>query len=154
MSGGTDTASLLADTDPTLSAVEVVFCSFPNAAVADKAFLDPIGCFEEPEGLSLIITRQVAEAHGIPFSVVLQGITLNVHSSLEAVGLTAAVAGRLTQHGISANIVASYYHDHVFVPVADAERALAVLRTLQAEAVASRGGNRLDLDQELRSVEP
>ena len=154
MSGGTDTASLLADTDPTLSAVEVVFCSFPNAAVADKAFLDPIGCFEEPEGLSLIITRQVAEAHGIPFSVVLQGITLNVHSSLEAVGLTAAVAGRLTQHGISANIVASYYHDHVFVPVADAERALAVLRTLQAEAVASRGGNRLDLDQELRSAEP
>jgi hypothetical protein len=154
VSGGTDIATLLADMDPTLSAVEVVFCSFPDAAVADKAFLDPIGCFIEPEGLALIIRRPVADTHGIAYSAVLQGITLNVHSSLEAVGLTAAVAGRLTQHGISANIVAAYYHDHVFVPVADAERALAVLRALQAEAVASRGGNRLDLDQELRSIEP
>ena len=113
MSGGTDIAILLANMNPTLSAFEVVFCSFPNASLTDKAFLDPICCFVEPEGLSLIISRQVAEAHGIPYSVVLQGITLNVHSSLEAVGLTAAVAGRLTRHGISANIVAAYYHDHV-----------------------------------------
>ena len=142
MSGGTDIATLLADMDPTLSAFEVVFCSFPNASMADKAFLDPIGSFIEPEGLSLIISRQIAEAHSIPYSVVLQGVTLNVHSSLEAVGLTAALAGRLTQHGISANIVAAYYHDHVFVPVADAERALAVLRTLQAEAAALRYGTR------------
>jgi uncharacterized protein len=154
VSGGTDVASLLANMDPTLSAVEVVFCSFPNAAVADKAFLDPIGCFMEPEGLSLMISRRTAETHGSAFSVVLQAITLNVHSSLEAVGLTAAVAGRLTQHGISANIVAAYYHDHVFVPAADTEWALAVLRTLQAEAVASRGGNRFDLDQKFRSIEP
>lgn len=142
MSGGTDIATLLADMDPTLSAVEVVFCTFPNASVTDKAFLDPIGCFMEPEGLSLIINKQVAEAHGIAYSVVLQGITLNVHSSLEAVGLSAAVADRLTQRGISANIVAAHHHDHVFVPVSDAERALAVLGTLQAEAVALRDGTR------------
>jgi hypothetical protein len=132
--GETDITTLLAHMDPILSAVEVVFCSFPNAALADKAFLDPIGCFMESEGLSLIVSRQVAEAHGIAYSIVLQGITLNVHSSLEAVGLTASVAGRLAQHGISANVVAAYHHDHVFVPARDAERALAVLRTLQAEA--------------------
>jgi hypothetical protein len=136
VSGVTDIATLLADMEPTLSAVEVVFCSFPNASVTDKAYLNPIGCFMEPEGLSLIVSRQMAEAHGIAYSVVLRGITLNVHSSLEAVALTAAVAGRLAQHGISPNIVAAYYHDHVFVPVADAEQALAVLRTLQAEAAA------------------
>ena len=154
MSGGTNIATLLANMDPTLSAVEVVFCSFPNPSLTDKAYLNPIGCFMEPEGLSLIIRRQVAEAHGIWYSVVLQAITLSVHSNLEAAGLTAAVAGRLAQHGISANVVAAYHHDHVFVPVADAERALAVLRTLQAEVVASNGGNRLDLDEELRPVEP
>ena len=142
VSGRTDIATLFAGMDPTLSAVEVVFCSFPTASMTDKAFLDPIGCFMEPEGLSPIITRQMAEAHGIAFSVVLQGITLNVHSSLTAVGLTAAVAGRLTQHGISANVVAAYYHDHVFVPIAVAERALAVLRTLRAEAAASGGCSR------------
>jgi uncharacterized protein len=142
VSGGADIAILLANMDPTLSAVEVVFCSFPNASLTGKASLDPIGCFVEPEGLSLIISRQMAEAHGIAYSLVLQGITLNVHSSLEAVGLTAAVAGRLTQHGISANVVSAYYHDHVFVRVADADRALAVLVALQAEASASRDGNR------------
>jgi len=124
--------------EPRLSAAEVVFCSFPNATLIDKAFLDPIGCLMEPEGLSLIIRRQVADAYGIPYSVVLQGITLNVHSSLEAVGLTASVAGRLAQHGISANVVAACHHDHVFVPIADAERALAVLQALQDGAATLR----------------
>ncbi len=57
-------------------------------------------------------------------------ITLNVHSALEAVGLTAAVATALTREGISANVVAAYYHDHIFVPEVDAERALEALRAL------------------------
>lgn len=57
-------------------------------------------------------------------------ITLSVHSALEAVGLTAAVSGALTQAGISANVVAAYYHDHIFVPAADAKRAVEVLQTL------------------------
>ena len=58
-------------------------------------------------------------------------ITLTVHSSLEAVGLTAAVATCLAQAGISANVVAAYHHDHVFVPEADAETAVQALRQLQ-----------------------
>lgn len=53
-----------------------------------------------------------------------------MHSSLEAVGLTAAFATELTRHGLSANVVAGYYHDHVFVDADDAERAVAVLQTL------------------------
>jgi len=57
-------------------------------------------------------------------------ITLTVHSSLEAVGLTAAFATELTRHGISANVVAGYYHDHIFVGAGDAERAVAALQGL------------------------
>ena len=57
-------------------------------------------------------------------------IILEVHSSLEAVGLTASVASALAEAGISANVVAAYYHDHIFVPKASADRALAVLQAL------------------------
>ena len=50
-----------------------------------------------------------------------------MHSSLIAVGLTAAVSGTLAAHNISANIIAAFFHDHLFVPQEDAERALAAL---------------------------
>ena len=57
-------------------------------------------------------------------------ITLGIHSSLEAVGLTARVSAALTERGISANIVAALHHDHVFVPWERRDEALAVLRGL------------------------
>ena len=61
-------------------------------------------------------------------------ITLEVHSSLAAVGLTAAFAGALAQANISCNVIAGYYHDHLFVARDDAERALSTLRALAASA--------------------
>lgn len=139
MSGITDLATLLAVMEPELLHAEMVFCSFPDATVADKLFLSPIGFFQEREGITLIVRKADADRHGVPFATILKAITLTVHSSLEAVGLTAAVAGRLARHGISANVVAAYHHDHVFVPVSDAERALHVLQALQAEAAEGRG---------------
>lgn len=57
-------------------------------------------------------------------------IMLGVHSSLSAVGLTARVAEVLAAYGISANMVAAFHHDHVFVPWDRRDEALAVLRTL------------------------
>jgi hypothetical protein len=139
MTGTTDLATLLAAMDPALSDAELVFCSFANAGIAECLSLSPVGCFIEQEGLSLIIGKSIAEQNGIAFETTFRGITLQVHSSLQAVGLTAAVAGRLALHGISANVVAAYHHDHIFVPTHDAERALLILRTLQTEAAATRG---------------
>ncbi|WP_265086797.1 ACT domain-containing protein [Ralstonia pseudosolanacearum] len=63
-------------------------------------------------------------------------ITLNVYSSLEGVGLTAAFATALAQQGISCNVVAAIYHDHIFVPLEDAKRALEALLAMQSEATA------------------
>jgi hypothetical protein len=57
-------------------------------------------------------------------------ITLTVQSSLEAVGLTAAFASVLAQGGISANVIAGFHHDHIFLPAADADRAMTLLRGL------------------------
>jgi len=137
MRGARELSGLLSALDPELSAAEMVFCTFGDLGIVERLHLCPVAMFREAEGLTLIIRKAVAEQHSIPFEVTFRAITLNVHSNLEAVGLTAAVAGRLALHGISANVVAAYYHDHVFVPAADAERAVQVLRDLQAEALAA-----------------
>jgi len=137
MRGARELSGLLSVLEPELSADEMVFCTFGDFAIIERLYLQPVAMFREAEGLTLIIPKAVAEQHAIPFEVTFKAITLNVHSSLEAVGLSAAVAGRLALHGISANVVAAYYHDHIFVPTADAERAVEVLRDLQAEALAA-----------------
>jgi hypothetical protein len=79
------------------------------------------GVFVEEEGVSLLLP--VAE----DASDAMAQITLQVHSALDGVGLTAAVAGALAAEGIPCNMIAATHHDHVFVPVALAERAVAVL---------------------------
>ena len=59
-----------------------------------------------------------------------------MHSSLHAVGLTAAVAAELSRNFISANVVAGFYHDHVLVPSDQAEEALKHLENLSLAATA------------------
>jgi hypothetical protein len=82
-----------------------------------------IATFRESEGWSSIVPEDGGA---------MRRITLQVYSHLEGVGLTAAVATLLADHGISCNMVAAYHHDHLFVPAANAERALSLLRSLQA----------------------
>jgi uncharacterized protein len=88
----------------------------------------------EREGLTLVLPRAQAEAHGLAYDYVAAWITLHVHSSLAAVGLTASFSAALAQAGVSCNVIAGYYHDHLFVPVERAERALSTLRALAAAA--------------------
>lgn len=120
---------LLRSMEPELKSGEWVFCSV-DGCVADYAHLRPLAFFTESEGLSLIISVETAQKAKIPYKVIFKQITLTVHSSLEAVGLTAAVATKLTSYGISANIVAGYYHDHIFVQTEKAAQALLALQEL------------------------
>ena len=132
MPGEHSLTALLAGMQPELQAGEFVFCHRPAASLADHVALNPLGVFVEDEGLTLILPRAVAEGTGLDFNGVFRQITLRVHSSLQAVGLTAAVAGRLTECGISANVVAACFHDHIFVPAERADEALQVLTALQS----------------------
>ena len=90
--------------------------------------------YREAEGMSLILPVATAQAHGILIDSEMRCITLNVYSSLEGVGLTAAVAQALADHGIACNMVAAYHHDHAFVPASEAGRALGILQALQTSA--------------------
>ncbi|VVP87176.1 ACT domain-containing protein [Pseudomonas fluorescens] len=132
MAGETSLATLLRSMSPQLNVGEYVFCTLRDGNL--PAGLEIIGSFREQEGLTVILERAHAEKAGFSFDYLAAWITLNVHSALAAVGLTAAFASALGQAGISCNVVAGYYHDHLFVGLADAERAMQVLQDLAANA--------------------
>lgn len=129
MTGEIELKKILATLSPQLDSREYVFCTFKKGVYGDYAELQPIALFMEAEGLTLVIEKSSADREGIDYQAVFKCITLNVHSSLQAVGLTAAVSSLLAEQGISANMIAAYYHDHIFIPAADAEQALALLQS-------------------------
>ena len=130
MSGQTDLATLLASLNPSADPTLYVFCTVPGARYGDLSHIEPVASMAEAEGLTLVVAKDNAERAGLPYAGTFHCIHLNVHSSLHAVGLTAAVATTLAEHGISANMIAGHYHDHVFVPSDRSKAALELLGAL------------------------
>lgn len=132
MSGERDLARLLASLAPQLDPEPYVFVGGLDAIPPDIA---PLATFRETEGLSLVV-RASAWTGERPASALYARLTMMVHSSLEAVGMTAAIAATLSERGISANVVAAYHHDHIFVPWDRRHEAmdaiLALVRTSSA----------------------
>lgn len=128
MSGITDLARLLASASPRLVPGSFVFVTTTDPSAL--ASLDPVGLFREQEGTTAICLLEQAERAGLPHGGCYRQITLQVHSSLEAVGFLAAVASALARAGIPCNAISAYYHDHLFVPEAQADIAIAVLKKL------------------------
>jgi hypothetical protein len=128
--GETDLEVLLGSLSPVLNGGSYVFV---QSDIGD-GIEDAVVTVSEPEGRTLVLPRERADALGLSYGLVTSWITLQVHSALEAVGLTAAFATALTDAGISANVVAGFYHDHVFVPEERRDDAMRVLRELAATA--------------------
>ncbi len=131
--GSLDT--LLATLEPRLHDGVYVYATLPGAVPSD---LEALATFREAEGLTVVVTEDEAARHRLPALFRAAWITLTVHSDLAAVGLTAAVAAALGEAGISCNVVAAAYHDHLFVPVESGAAAVAALRALQARARSGR----------------
>ena len=127
MAGEKNLDKLLRSMSSVLTAGEYVFCTVENSRYGDYAEARPIASFTEAEGLTLVLIKESAESFDLSYEGVFRCITLGIHSSLEAIGLTAAVAGKLAEHGIAANVIAAYFHDHVFVQSEFAERAIGIL---------------------------
>ena len=130
MTGETDLKTILHSLSPHLHNDVYVFCTIADGHYGDYAEAKPIASFQEPEGLTLVLSQDCADAHGLSYGGLFRCISLQVHSSLESVGLTAVVAGKLAAYEISANMIAGYYHDHLFVPDARAIEALDLLNNL------------------------
>ncbi|MFV8462566.1 ACT domain-containing protein [Vibrio campbellii] len=127
MTAITDLDILLKSMSPELIQGDYVFCTV-EGGLADYVHLNPMATFREKEGLTIVLTKEVATQAQLSFDGVFSMITLSVHSSLEAVGLTAAFATKLGSYGISANVIAGYYHDHIFVQKHKADEAMSALR--------------------------
>ncbi len=131
MAGETELKALLKTLSPKLIDGAYVFCTITGSMIIDQA--DIVGSFKEREGLTIILAKELADKYDLSYPYITAWITLTVHSSLEAVGLTAAFSTALADQGISCNVIAAYYHDHIFVAQKDAAKAMKVLERLSNE---------------------
>lgn len=127
-----DLAKLCATLSPVVAEATYVYCSFPD-------FTLPTGLLafcivREREGLTAIVERDEALRRGLAYTYDARLITLSVHSSLEAVGLIAVISRKLAEAGISCNVIAGYYHDHILVPVNRADDAMTLLFKIASPA--------------------
>lgn len=130
MTAETDLTTLLRAMEPSLHADEFLFVTVPRGASHPQG-IRPLMRFEEAEGTTLILRRDEAERAGLDGSFPCRLITLNVHSSLDAVGFLAAITARLAAAGIGVNPVSAYFHDHLFVATGRADEALRLLQDLR-----------------------
>ena len=128
MAGETNLSELLKGMTPQLNAGDYVFVTLKDVSIIDRKHT--ICEFKEQEGTTLVITKEQADALNLSYDYVAAWITLKVHSALDAVGLTAAFATALGAHHMSCNVIAGYYHDHIFVDKKDGAKAINVLLAL------------------------
>lgn len=128
MTGETELTKLIQSMRPRLNTGDYVFVLKPSSIQIPNDII--ICLFQEKEGTTLILEKQNADNLGLNYDSIMAWITLDIHSSLEAVGLTAAFSNALSKKSISCNVVAAYHHDHIFVDKKDAEKAMKTLYVL------------------------
>lgn len=128
MAGETNLLQLLKGLTPKLNAGDFVFCTVKDLRKINRN--DTICEFKETEGTTIVIEKEKADALNLNYTYIAAWITLSIHSSLDAVGLTAVFSTALAKHNISCNVIAGYYHDHIFVDKKDANTAISVLTAL------------------------
>ena len=134
MAAVSDLPTLLRTMTPELVQETFVFCTLPALDGATFETLSPVVIVREAEGVTVVVPFEAARSKGFEGSAPMKMISLTVNSDLAAVGLTAAFATALTEAGVSANVVAGYYHDHIFVPDHQAENAMSAIAALQSRA--------------------
>lgn len=132
MSGERDLGRLLAGLDPEVAPEAYVFAVAPDRVV--PAGLRPFATVDEQEGLTLVVRREDADRLGLAYDYVAARITLRVHSDPAAVGMTAAFSRVLAEAGLSCNVVAGFFHDHLLVPWDRAGEAVRLLMGLARDA--------------------
>lgn len=125
MNGEKNLEILLKTMKPKHNVGEFVFCEIEDLEKIKLS--DVVMSFREEESITIITKIEIANKLNLKYSFIASWITLTIHSSLEAVGLTAAFSKALSENGISCNVVAGLYHDHIFVDKKDTEKAMEIL---------------------------
>ena len=127
----TDLDELLRSLDPHLNPGAYAFVSLPDSRQFELSTV--VASIREAEGVSVVMDAAVAAAAGFTITQTYAWISLSVHSDLQAVGLTAALARALAAARIVCNVIAGARHDHLFVPSSQAQAALSELLALQRQ---------------------
>lgn len=109
-----------------------VFATISDGKVPNG--ISPRMIFQEAEGMTLVLLKEEAEFCDLPYEFPCRMITLEVHSSLEAVGFLARITTALAKHDMGVNPVSGYFHDHLFVPDGRELDALNVLEEIARSA--------------------
>jgi hypothetical protein len=128
MSPETDLARMLASLDIEQRPGRFTFVTGDWPALRSVAH----AIVDESEGRTYVVGVDDAVSVGAPVGFEAAWLTLTVWSSLESVGLTAAVSAALAADGISCNTLAGFHHDHLLVPADRADDAVRVLRSLSS----------------------
>lgn len=117
--------------------------TFVFATLKDEAHAPPMSevqlFFRESEGITVITSLDCAKLHNLEYFFPCKMITLNVTSSLEAVGFMAVIATRLATKEMGVNPVSGFYHDHLFVPLGREHEAIETLAELAEEKKREAG---------------
>lgn len=90
-----------------------------------------IGTFQEKEGVTIIATNEYLAKNGLQPEALFAKLTVEIETSLQLVGLTAALATKLSENNIAANVISGYFHDYIFVQYEVREKALEFLNSLK-----------------------
>ncbi|SFR44650.1 hypothetical protein SAMN05216203_0393 [Marinobacter daqiaonensis] len=124
---------LIKQLSPRLDTTSYVYCTVARAKYGELEKLKPIVSIAELEGLTLVIPLEQAQAEGLDYYRVFRRITLEGHSSVQALGLTSVVTSLLAERDITTNVIAGFYHDHMFVPSDRIDEAMEALRDLASQ---------------------
>ncbi|WP_195818314.1 ACT domain-containing protein [Roseobacter sp. MH60115] len=128
MSGETNLDRLIAAMSADL--VEGLYVFATVEGDHDLSGVAPRMLFKEAEGTTYILLKSEAEELGLTYEFPCRMITLNIHSSLEAVGFMARIATELAKHNMGVNPVSAFFHDHLFVPDGREDDAMNILNEL------------------------
>ncbi|AXT56969.1 ACT domain-containing protein [Aquimarina sp. MMG015] len=128
MAGEKNLTTLIQKMTPELQPGVYVFTTVKTTDLIERK--DIICEFKEQKGITLVLKRETADNLNLKYEFIASWITLKILSSLDAIGFTAIFSAELAANEISCNVIAGYYHDHIFVNTKDAEKTIEILKRL------------------------